>query len=210
MEIEVFQDTVCPWCRIGKRHLQLALEQWDGERPTVRYRSFFLNPGIPPEGYEFRPYMQAKLGDRIPLDQLFARPTQAGAQVGLTFNFDRVARMPNTELSHRLIKLAPEEQRAALLDDVYAAYFEHGQDIGALEVLLELGARRGMDRAQLEAQLRGDAARDEVLADISEARELGISGVPFFVLDGRYGISGAQPPAVLLEALQMASRPEAA
>ncbi|MFO7171301.1 MAG: DsbA family oxidoreductase [Chloroflexota bacterium] len=210
MEIEVFQDTVCPWCRIGKRHLQLALEQWDGERPTVRYRSFFLNPGIPPEGYEFRPYMQAKLGDRIPLDQLFARPTQAGAQVGLTFNFDRVARMPNTELSHRLIKLAPEEQRAALLDDVYAAYFEHGQDIGALEVLLELGARRGMDRAQLEAQLRSDAARDEVLADISEARELGISGVPFFVLDGRYGISGAQPPAVLLEALQMASRPEAA
>jgi predicted DsbA family dithiol-disulfide isomerase len=210
MEIEVYQDTVCPWCRIGKRHLELALERWSGEPVAVSYRTFFLNEGIPPEGYDFVPYMRAKVGGRIPIEQLFDGPRRAGAAVGLTFNFEQIGRAPNTELSHRLIKLAPEERRLALIDDLYAAYFEHGRDIGDLEVLLEIGAAHGMERAALEEQLRGDAGRDAVLAEVREARELGITGVPFFVLNGRYGVSGAQPPGVLLQALEQASRPEAA
>jgi predicted DsbA family dithiol-disulfide isomerase len=205
MEIDVYQDTVCPWCRIGKAHLRAALAQWKGEPVTVRYRTFFLNDQIPAEGYEFRPYMQAKGGGRVPLEQFFDGPRRAGAAAGLTFNFERIERAPNSELSHRLIALAPEAQQEAVLDAVYAAYFEHGQDIGDLAVLLDIAAANGMDRTETEVRLRGDEAAAEVRAEAREAHELGISGVPFFVLNGRYGLSGAQPPHVLLQAMQMAA-----
>jgi predicted DsbA family dithiol-disulfide isomerase len=209
MEIDVYQDTVCPWCRIGKAHLNAALAQWQGEPVTVRYRTFFLNDQIPAEGYEFRSYMQAKGGGRVPLEQFFDAPRRAGAAAGLVFDFERIERAPNSECSHRLIALAPEEQREAILDAVYAAYFEHGQDIGDIAVLLDIAAAHGMDRAATEAQLRRDDAAAAVRAEAREAHELGVTGVPFFVFNGRYGLSGAQPPHVILQALEMAAKEEA-
>ena len=120
MHIDLFSDTVCPWCRIGKRHLELALQDWPGEPPTIRYRSFFLDPTIPPEGHDFREHMTAKGGGRVPLEQFFAAPRERGAAVGLTFNFEAITRAPNTLLSHRLVALAPEEKRGELLDALYA------------------------------------------------------------------------------------------
>jgi predicted DsbA family dithiol-disulfide isomerase len=210
MEIDVYQDTACPWCRIGKAHLRKALEQWAGEPVMVRYRTFFLNDQIPPEGYEFQPYMRAKGGGRVPLEQFFDAPRRAGAAAGLTFNFERIERAPNTELSHRLVALAPEERREAVLDAVYDAYFEYGRDIGDIAVLLDIAAEHGLDRADTEARLRSDEAAAEVRAEARGAHELGITGVPFFVLNGRYGLSGAQPPQVLLQAMEMAAKESAA
>jgi predicted DsbA family dithiol-disulfide isomerase len=125
--------------------------------------------------------------------------------VGLTFNFEKIERAPNTLLSHRLVALAPEEKRQAVLDAVYEAYFEQGRDIGDLGVLLEVAAAQGMDAEAVGEQLRGDVAREEVLAEARMAHQLGITGVPFFVLNGRYGLSGAQPPAVLLQAMKTAA-----
>jgi predicted DsbA family dithiol-disulfide isomerase len=206
MEIDVYQDTVCPWCRIGKAHLRAALREWAGEPVTVRYRTFFLNPGVPPEGYAFREYMQAKVAGRAPLEQLFEGPRRAGAQAGLTFNFEKIERAPNSELSHQLVALAPEEQREAVLDAVYDAYFEHGRDIGSIDTLLDIAEAHGMGRADTEARLRAGAASEEILGEAQTAHELGITGVPFFVLDGRYGLSGAQPPSVLLQAMRQASQ----
>ncbi|MBE2233676.1 MAG: DsbA family protein, partial [Anaerolinea sp.] len=107
MQIDLFYDTTCPWCYIGKRHLQLALAQWEGEPVTVRYRTFFLNERIPAAGEDFRAYMQAKIGAQTPLEQLFTGPRQAGERVGLHLDFDAITRSPNTLLSHRLIALAP-------------------------------------------------------------------------------------------------------
>ena len=202
MKIDVFQDPACPWCRIGKRHLQLALEQWHGEPVEVHYRSFMLNPSIPAEGQAFRPYMQAKGGGRVPLEQFFAAPRQMGAAVGLVFNFDQIERAPNTLLAQRLVAITPVEQRGALLDAVYAAYFEHGRDIGDLETLVEIAATHGMDLAATREQLAGDVGRIEVLADLRLAQEAGIGGVPFFVFDERYAVSGAQPPDVLLQVME--------
>ena len=207
MHIDLFSDTVCPWCRIGKRHLELALADWPGEPVTIRYRSFFLDPTIPPEGRDFRAHMTAKGGGRVPLEQFFAAPRERGAAVGLTFNFEAIERAPNTLLSHRLVAIAPEEKRGALLDALYAAYFEHGQDIGDAAVLAAVAAVVGQDGLSTAAvpmaeALAGDAGTTEVLADVDYARQVGISGVPFFVFNGRYALSGAQPVEVMRRVLE--------
>lgn len=202
MHIDIFHDTVCPWCRIGKRHLQLALAEWDGEPVTVRYRAFFLNPNIPPEGYDFRPYMLAKGGGRLTLEDFFAGPRQRGAAVGLTFNFEAIERAPNSLLSHRLVYLAPEERRPDVLEAVYAAYFEHGRDIGDVDVLADIARETGLDAAAIRAQLATDAAESEVVADVDFARQAGISGVPFFIFNNRYAFSGAQPVEVIRRVME--------
>ncbi|MEO0564647.1 MAG: DsbA family oxidoreductase [Chloroflexota bacterium] len=202
MQIDVYHDTACPWCRIGKAHLQQALEQWDGEPVEVRYHTFFLNASIPPEGYNFREYMTAKGGGQVPMEGWFDRPREMGAQVGVTFNFEKIEHAPNTLLSHRLIALAPEDQREAVIDAVYAAYFEGGRNIGDLEVLVEIASSQGMDADEVRARLETDEAEQQVLADAARGQQLGVTGVPFFVFENRYGFSGAQPPAVILQMMQ--------
>jgi predicted DsbA family dithiol-disulfide isomerase len=208
MHIDLFSDTVCPWCRIGKRHLELALAEWGRETAepvTLRYRSFFLDPTLPPEGRDFRAHMTAKGGGRVPLEQFFAAPRERGAAAGLTFNFEAIEKAPNTLLSHRLVALAPEATRGALLDALYAAYFEFGRDVGDLDVLAGLAAAVGLDAAATRAQLAGDAGAAEVLADVAFARQVGISGVPFFIFNERLAFSGAQPPDVILRVLRQAA-----
>ena len=208
MHIDLFSDTVCPWCRIGKRQLELALAEWareTAEPVTLRYRSFFLDPTIPPEGRDFRGHMTAKGGGRVPLEQFFAAPRERGAAVGLTFNFEAIGKAPNTLLSHRLVYIAPEANRGALLDALYAAYFEFGRDVGDLDVLVDVAEAAGLDAAETRAQLAGDAGTAEVLADVEFARQVGISGVPFFIFNDRLAFSGAQPPDVILRVLRQAA-----
>ena len=208
MHIDLFSDTVCPWCRIGKRHLELALAEWareTAEPVTLRYRSFFLAPTTPPEGRDFRGHMTAKGGGRVPLEQFFAAPRERGAAVGLTFNFEAIEKAPNTLLSHRLVYITPEPQRGALLDALYAAYFEFGRDIGDRGVLVEVAAAVGLDAAETRTQLAGDTGAAEVMADVAFARQVGISGVPFFIFNERVAFSGAQPPDVILRVLRQAA-----
>jgi predicted DsbA family dithiol-disulfide isomerase len=208
MHIDLFSDTVCPWCRIGKRHLELALAEWareTAEPVTLRYRSFFLDPTTPPEGRDFRGHMTAKGGGRVPLEQFFAAPRERGAAVGLTFNFEAIEKAPNTLLSHRLVYITPEPQRGALLDALYAAYFEFGRDIGDRGVLVEVAAAVGLDAAETRTQLAGDTGAAEVMADVAFARQVGISGVPFFIFNERVAFSGAQPPDVILRVLRQAA-----
>ena len=208
MHIDLFSDTVCPWCRIGKRHLELALAEWareTAEPVTLRYRSFFLDPTTPPEGRDFRGHMTAKGGGRVPLEQFFAAPRERGAAVGLTFNFEAIEKAPNTLLSHRLVYITPEPQRGALLDALYAAYFEFGRDIGDRGVLVEVAAAVGLDAAETRTQLAGDTGAAEVMADVAFARQVGITGVPFFIFNERVAFSGAQPPDVILRVLRQAA-----
>lgn len=206
MLIEVFHDTVCPWCRIGKRNLNLALERWQGEPVQVRYRTFFLNNGMPSEGWEYRSFMQAKGGGRVPLETFFERPRRAGANVGLTFNFEKIERAPNTLLSHRLIALTPDDDKAAMIEALYDAYFEHGRDIGDLDVLVSIAAQQGLEGDEIRARLLTDDAREQVIEEDELARSIGISGVPFFIVDKAYVLSGAQPPEVILRVLEQAGQ----
>jgi predicted DsbA family dithiol-disulfide isomerase len=209
MRIELFHDTVCPWCRIGKRHLEQALEQWQGEPVEVSYRSFFLNPSIPSEGYEFLPYLNAKAGGRTPPGGWFEAPARMGAAAGINFQFEKIERAPNSMLSHRLIVLAPPEKKKTVVDAIYAAYFENGQDIGQLDVLLEIAQQTRLDQEEVRRQLQGNAGLDQIQADLEYARAVGISGVPFFIINNQYAFSGAQPPEMILKVIKQAAGEEA-
>jgi predicted DsbA family dithiol-disulfide isomerase len=199
--VDVFHDTVCPWCRIGKKHLDEALAQWEGPEVTVRWHPFVLQPHIPPAGVEFRQHMARIKGDSN-IQPLLDHVMQAGKTCGLAFDFDRVEKMPNTLDSHRLVALAPEEKQSDVLDAIHRAYFEDGRDIGDLATLTAIAVEAGLDANEIESQLAGDAARHEVEAEATWAREQGISGVPLFIFDGKAIVSGAQPAEMLLKALQ--------
>jgi predicted DsbA family dithiol-disulfide isomerase len=163
----------------------------------IVYRAFFLNPTIPPEGYSFAEYMHAKGGGRMPLEQFFAGPRQMGLATGLIFNFEQITKAPNSLLSHALINLAPATARDAVIEAVYAAYFEFGRDIGDLETLVEIGAEQGMERVDLRTRLAAGEGRAQAEADARWAATHGINGVPFFIIDGKYAFSGAQPPEAI-------------
>lgn len=205
MQIDIYHDTVCPWCRIGKQNLKIALADWQGEPVTINYHTFFLNEGLPPEGAEFRSYMTSKMGGRYTLETLFERPTSAGAAVGLHFNFEAITRAPNTLLSHALIAIAPDDQREATIDALYRAYFEDGLDIGQPDILVQVGRQVGIDEALIQQALSDQTLADELLAEARNAQRMGITGVPFFIINQKQAFSGAQPPELIRKVLHQAA-----
>jgi len=206
MKIDVYHDTVCPWCRIGKAYLKQALEQWSGEDVEVEYHTFFLNPSIPPEGYDFKEYMTEKGGGKMDMEDWFARPREMGKEVGLTFNFKQIEKAPNSTLSHQLILLAPEDKREAIIDATYDAYFEHGKDIGDIDVLLEIADEHGLDVDTTRDQLEMNAKHFDVMEDVKRAHQIGVRGVPFFVVNERLAFSGAHPPETIIEVMEEAQK----
>lgn len=203
LTVHVFQDTVCPWCRIGKKNLSDALALWEGPPVFVMPRAFFLNPDTPAEGLDFRKHLGALKGGEDQLASLFAPVEQMGEKLGLPFHFDKIKRSPNTLLSHQLIALAPELLQSQVVDAIYKAYFEDGRDIGQLETLLEIATENGLDTSMLQGQLERKEALAQVQADYAFAVRNNIRGVPFFII-GRYGLSGAQPIETILKAMKLA------
>ncbi|MGH8292517.1 MAG: DsbA family oxidoreductase [Gammaproteobacteria bacterium] len=204
MRIEVFSDSVCPWCYIGKRHLEQALAQADIGPADIHWRAFQLNPDLPPEGRDRREYLDAKFGGPDAVRAIHARIQEAGRGAGIEFRFDRITRSPNTFNAHRLIRLADTRQHATVMvETLFRAYFVEGRDLGDTDTLIELARASGLT-ADLRAWLAADGQRAEVLEDLQTARRLGIGGVPFFIMEDRYALSGAQPVAVFVQALQAA------
>lgn len=200
ISIDVVQDTVCPWCRIGKKNLDDALAHFDGDAPEVMFHPFFLHPGMPSDGRPFRDHMRTIKGDDD-YSPMLLRVSNAGLQAGLTFNWDKVQRSPNTLLSHALMLSAPVAEQGRVLDAIHTAYFENGIDIGDKQALIDLTAGLPVDVAKLD-----DAAfLDAVSGRAEMARGQGVSGVPFFIINHQFAVSGAQPPSVLLGAMEKAA-----
>lgn len=208
MNIEVFQDSVCPWCRIGKKNLFDAISQWTGEPIQIQYRAYQLDPGTPKAGLPFREWMAANKGGADVVDQMVQHAARAGEAAGITFRFDKVEIWPNTQASHTLLKCAPKEAATQVVDAVYKAYFEDGKDIGNTEILVEIANGLGMDGEQVRTAIETDAKQEEIAEDIAYARELQITGVPFFVIDGKLALSGAHPAENFLKAFRQASQTE--
>jgi predicted DsbA family dithiol-disulfide isomerase len=209
--VDVVSDVVCPWCFIGKRKLETALERLHEREPEadvrVRWHPFQLNPDLPADGIPREAYLAAKFGGRGRADEIYARVKRAGAEVGIAFEFDRIERQPNTLDAHRLIAWAQEQGDAApVVDRLFNAYFLEGCMIGERDELARLATECGYAEADVRAFLASMALRDEVEAEDREARGVGISGVPFFIFDGRTAVSGAHEPDTLLEALAAARR----
>ncbi|SCE71009.1 Predicted dithiol-disulfide isomerase, DsbA family [Micromonospora haikouensis] len=208
MEIEIYADVVCPWCWIGKRRLEQALESYGGE-VTVRYRPFQLDPSPVSEPKPLVEALAAKFGGRERAEGMFTQVTRVAAGVGLDMRFDRAVHA-NTFEAHRLIRFAAERGRSAeLVEALYRAHFADGVDIGARDVLVKLAAGVGLDEVEARDYLESNLGRREVAADLTTARELGVSSVPTFVLAGKYVVTGAQEPETLLAALREVEQREA-
>ena len=212
--IDVVSDVVCPWCYIGKRHLEAALATL-GEsgqpRPLVRWHPYELNPGLPAEGIGRREYLERKFGGPARAAQVYERVRSAGTQAGIAFDFERIERQPNTRDAHRLIAWAQSQgDAAALVEALFRAYFVEGRFVGAHEVLAEIAHEAKLDADAAYAFLSSDVGGHEIAEAEERAATLGITGVPFFIVDGRFGLSGAQPSEAILAVLRRAKQAEAA
>jgi len=208
LAIDVVSDVVCPWCFIGKRRLEAALARYAQARPeapapTVSWRPFQLNPGLPAEGVPRDEYVARKFGARG--RAVYDRVAAVGREVGIDFAFDRIARQPNTLAAHSLIELAGAHDRQGAVKEAFLrAYFLDGVDLTARENLVAVATSAGLDRVSVEEWLDNPQAREAVEAEDARARELGIEGVPFFIFNRRLAVSGAQPSEVLLDAMHQA------
>lgn len=205
MRIDIFSDTVCPWCFIGKRRLERALAERPQPDLTIRWRAFQLNPDMPASGMDRQQYLTTKFGGADNAERVYAAVRQAGQQEDIPFAFDRIARTPNTLRSHQLIGYAATQgDQDPIVERLFNAYFIEGQDIGEIDVLVQAAADAGLDPEAVRDHLTADRGLAEAYGEDKQAREAGIQGVPTFIVNGRYALSGAQEPEVLFQLFDLA------
>ena len=200
--IEIASDVVCPWCYIGKRRLDKALQSLAGEvEARIEWLQFQLNPDMPSGGMARADYRRAKFGSVEKGRMLDARVAQEGAGEGIAFAFDRMQRTPNTVAAHQLVELAQASGKGdAVVDALFRAYFEEARDIGDPAVLADIAKGAGLGG--------WPEAKDQATVSAKEehVRNLGISGVPTFIFNRESGLSGAYPPEQLAKAIREAAQ----
>jgi predicted DsbA family dithiol-disulfide isomerase len=202
MRIDVYSDTVCPWCYLGKRRFELALAARPQYEPRVTWRPFELNPDIPAEGVDRAAYLAGSIGTPERVAEVHTELKRRGEASGIQFRFDLIERTPNTRRAHLLMAHAARRGRqTAVMDRVMRAYFEEGCDIGDIEVLVRLGVEAGLAERESRSALVLRAGQDGVIAAERHATVLGITGVPTFIFDSQYTISGAQDVGTLARVL---------
>ncbi|MEK1888660.1 MAG: DsbA family oxidoreductase [Phyllobacterium sp.] len=203
--IDVVSDVVCPWCFVGRKRLQYALELNPDLDVTVNWRPFQLDPTIPLQGKDRKRYMQEKFGSSDRIFEIHQQLTELGKEVGIEFDFDSIEISPNTLDAHRLIRWASQAQpnvQDTLVGILFSYYFEQGKDIGDSEVLLEAAEEAGMDVAIVASLLPTDADTVGVRQEIDTANQIGVRGVPCFILDQKYAVMGAQSAETLADAIR--------
>jgi len=208
LNIDVVSDVVCPWCLLGMRNLQLALAELEDIDVTVRWRPYQLDPTIPPEGLDRKGYMLKKFGNLERIEASHDRLREMGEKVGISYDFEAIKVAPNTLDAHRVIRWAQAEGNGVqtrLVERLFRLYFEKGRNIGDHAVLVEAARDAGMDASLVETLLPTPSDRNEVEAEVETAQHMGITGVPCFLLEGRYALMGAQPPEALADAIAKVS-----
>ncbi|WP_111563519.1 DsbA family oxidoreductase [Rhizobium sp.] len=204
--IDVVSDVVCPWCYLGKARLELAIaEVQDEVGVDVNWRPYRLNPDYPPEGVDQKAALEKKLGGAERVAEGHKMLTELGREVGINFNFEAIKIGPNTLDAHRLIHWAMIEDRDKadrVVDGLFKANFEQGLNVGDHAVLLDIAEKSGLDRAVTASLLASDADKGLVVEEIESAQKMGVNGVPFFIFDQQYAVSGAQTPDVIAGALR--------
>lgn len=202
--VDVVSDVVCPWCFLGKARLEQAISQVSSEMlVTVNWRPYQLNPDLPAEGVNHKEHLAAKLGGTAAVAQAHERLTELGRQDGIAFDFDAVKISPNTLDAHRLLRWAGNEGRQnEVANALFSAYFEEGRNVGDRSVLHDIATSAGLDSAVIDVLLASDADKQEIGEEISMARDMGVSGVPCFIIDSKYAVMGAQSVDVLANAFR--------
>jgi predicted DsbA family dithiol-disulfide isomerase len=195
LTIDVYSDVVCPWCYIGKRRLEQALDTVkEGNSARVIWRPFQLNPTMPKAGMDRRVYLEAKFGGPGELKAIQDRVAAVGAKTGIDFAFDRIQRTPNTFDAHRVIWFAQQQaHQDEVVEELFHGYFTEGCNIGETDVLISLAARAGLDRDNVSRLLESEDGIDAVKQEEARGHQLGIRGVPYFLFNGNRPVSGAQP-----------------
>ncbi len=201
LAVDVFLDVICPWCYLGKRNLEAALSLVPELDVAVRWRAFQLDPSIPSAGKDRRTYLSEKFADPRRIEEMHRRLEEVGEAVGVAFAFDRIEITPNTLDCHRLIRWAGAEGLGdAMVEALCAAFFSEGRDLTRIETLMAVADEVGLDGDEIRDRLESDLDVEIVRAEIDYAGRIGITGVPCFVMGGRYALSGAQSPEVLADA----------
>lgn len=209
MYVDIVSDTICPWCFIGKRRFERAMAMAGRDDLLIAWRPFQLNPDMPAEGMSRDSYLTAKFGSSDRTQKIYGAIAETGAGEGIEFRFDRIQRTPNTLASHRLVKYAAAHERQdPVVEALFKAYFMDGRDVGSIEVLADIAGEAGLTRDDALAYLGSLEDRDEVMAADVYARRLGINGVPCFIVNRKYAVSGAQPPEAFLEVFRLADQDE--
>lgn len=205
IQIDVISDVICPWCFLGKRRLDKALALLPDVKTEVVFRPFYLDPTIPAAGVDRHAYMEAKFGaERLKTihDPLIA----AGKEDGVPYAFDKISRTPNTLSAHRLLRwalLAGKQHDVA--EALFMAYWNEGRDVGDHAVLAQISSACGMDGLKVQADLATDKDSDAVLKEMAMAQKMGVTGVPTFIINRKYGVVGAQSAEALADAIRKAA-----
>ena len=199
--IDVVSDVICPWCFLGKRRLDAALAQLPGLDVFIRWRPFMLDPTIPPEGLDRHQYMLNKFGAER-LKTIHDPLIEAGKELGVPFHFNAITRTPNTLDAHRLMRWSHTiERQHDMAERLFMAYWSEGEDIGDHAVLTRCAGAIGINAAQIAELLASDRDIENTRAEIAHAGQIGVTGVPTYILGHTYAIAGAQSPEVLIDAI---------
>ncbi len=203
--IDVVSDVMCPWCYIGKRRLEAAAAARPDIALDVHWRPFQLDATIPENGMDRRLYLERKFGGPEVVERVYVPVRAAGEAESIPFAFDRIRRSPNTFNAHRLIRWAADAGlQEEMVERLFQLYFLEGGDLTDLTVLAEAATEAGMEQALVERLLAGDADKAEVAAEIEAYQRMGVTGVPTFIIAGRYAVVGAQRAEVLSDAISKA------
>lgn len=205
MHLDLIIDVVCPWCFVGERQLGLAI----GERPhaitSFGIRPFQLSPNTPKEGVDRATYYKQKFGDGPELEASRKHLMQMGEALGITFEFEKTVQIANTLDAHRLIRWAHNDgKQVQVAEGLMIKYFEEGAFLGDHEVLADVARDAGLDVNVIKDLLKTDCDTELIKQDCIRAAELGVNGVPFYIFEGKYGVSGAQSPDVLIQVIDNA------
>ena len=193
LTIEIFSDVICPWCFISKRRLDKALLGETGDDVALRWRPYQLYPGLPPQGRDRRTFIRRRYGAAADPTHIPGRIREEAEQEGLELRYDLITRLPNTLLAHRLMELAAlRDCQNALAEALFVGYFCRGEDVGDTDTLLNIGVQAGLDGQESEQVLAGDFGLAEVKQQLQRAPDVGVAGVPGYLLGGGFLLPGAQ------------------
>lgn len=203
VKIDVVSDVVCPWCYIGKRRLEKAIAELNQSYDVqLEYHPFELNPDMPAAGADQKSYLTKKFGSEDRYQQITRHVTHIASEEGLNFNFAIQNISPNTRLAHQLIHAAKQEgNHVALVESFFKAYFEEGVDLSNTDNLIAIATQHGLSRERAEDIIKTNEGAAEVAHTEREFQRLGVSGVPFYIINNKYGISGAQPAETFIQAI---------
>jgi len=202
IKLDIISDPICPWCYIGKTHLDKALAEVPDHPFVIEWHPFQLNPDMPDGGMDRRAYLEGKFGGKDGAVRAYAPVVENAEKAGLSINFDKMLRTPNTLDAHRLIHWAGIEGRqTAAVSALFKAYFEDGSDIGDHEILADIADAIDMDASVVLRLLASDSDREDIRARDAHSRQMGVNSVPTFIVAGKHAVPGAQPPALWVKVI---------